>query len=224
MGNIGKIGRLPVAIREELNRRLQDNRPGDELLEWLNALPEMKSTLAKEFDGQPISQQNLSNWKCGGYRRWEREQEAVRVAGEAASASSAVRAAAKGSLGDQLATMLTARYAALLSEWEGGLADEKSLESLRALCVDVVRLRRGDHSERRVKVMEGDNQGVSQSEILEYFYRWAQHPRIKEWICDGETRPAMKKLALRRIFGGDVASGPEGGTGKCGCANKAEQG
>ncbi len=39
MTRTGKIARQPSEIREELNRRLQDNEPGGQLLSWLNALP-----------------------------------------------------------------------------------------------------------------------------------------------------------------------------------------
>jgi len=32
---VGKIARLPLAVRQEVNRRLQDNQPGVKLLAWL---------------------------------------------------------------------------------------------------------------------------------------------------------------------------------------------
>src|SRR2546429_5688664 len=37
----GKIARLPHAIREQLNLRIQDNQRGKSLLQWLNDLPEV---------------------------------------------------------------------------------------------------------------------------------------------------------------------------------------
>src|SRR5712692_3098289 len=40
MTHKGKIARLPLAIREQLNRRLQDGEIGKELVVWLNAAPE----------------------------------------------------------------------------------------------------------------------------------------------------------------------------------------
>ena len=42
MPQSGKIKGLPMAIREELNRRLQDGEEGKELLDWLNARPEVE--------------------------------------------------------------------------------------------------------------------------------------------------------------------------------------
>src|SRR6185503_1837826 len=72
---IGKIARLPNEVREELNHRLQDGEPGDSLLDWLNGLPKVRKVLAAQFGGRPINKQNLSEWKQGGYRDWERAED-----------------------------------------------------------------------------------------------------------------------------------------------------
>src|SRR6266568_3205109 len=41
MSHKGKIARLPLAIREQLNRRLQDGEIGRDLVVWLNSAPEV---------------------------------------------------------------------------------------------------------------------------------------------------------------------------------------
>ncbi len=64
----GKIARLPCACREEVNRRLEQAEPAPKLLAWLNALPEVQKVLREEFDGVPISEQNLSRWRQGGFQ------------------------------------------------------------------------------------------------------------------------------------------------------------
>ena len=69
---LGKIARLPYGIRSQLNARLADNEPAADLVDWLNAQPEVQAILAGQFDGRPITQQNLSAWKQGGFRDWER--------------------------------------------------------------------------------------------------------------------------------------------------------
>jgi hypothetical protein len=56
----GKIARLTRAIRDELNRRLQDGEPGVRLVAWLNGLPETQKILQVDFGGRPINEQNLS--------------------------------------------------------------------------------------------------------------------------------------------------------------------
>ena len=56
----GKIARLPRAIRNELNRRLDEGEQGKKLVAWLNTLPEARAIVAVEFGGKPIREQNLS--------------------------------------------------------------------------------------------------------------------------------------------------------------------
>jgi hypothetical protein len=67
---IGKIARLPHAIREQLNLKLLDGVPAKSILPWLNSLPEAKAILAADFENRPINKQNLSEWKQGGHRDW----------------------------------------------------------------------------------------------------------------------------------------------------------
>jgi hypothetical protein len=71
----GKIARLPLTLREELNCRMQNGQLSPALLPWLNQLPEVQSLLAQSFAGRPISRQNLSEWRLGGYRDWLKLQE-----------------------------------------------------------------------------------------------------------------------------------------------------
>lgn len=72
---IGKIARLPLAIREQLNHRLLNGEMGAPLLNWLNALPEVQQIVPGLFDAKPINKQNLSDWRQGGYQDWLRHQE-----------------------------------------------------------------------------------------------------------------------------------------------------
>ena len=77
MTRTGKIARLPLAIRNALGTRLQNGEPGKTLVAWLNTLPEVQQTMAAHFQGRPITQQNLSEWKQRGYLDWLRHQEAL---------------------------------------------------------------------------------------------------------------------------------------------------
>ena len=42
----GKIARLSRALQNEVNQRLDKNEPGETLLEWLNAQPEIHTLLS----------------------------------------------------------------------------------------------------------------------------------------------------------------------------------
>src|SRR5690349_20082492 len=115
MTRTGKIARLARVVRDELNHRLQDGEPGVRLVAWLNSLPDTQRVLAIDFHGRPISEQNLCEWKAGGYRDWLARQEALSQARELAADAKELTEATDGRLTDHLATVLAARYAAALA-------------------------------------------------------------------------------------------------------------
>jgi hypothetical protein len=71
----GKIDTLPTALRDELNARLEDGQTGAVILPWLNNLPDVKTHLKKNFQGTEITDQNLSNWRNGGFKKWQQRRE-----------------------------------------------------------------------------------------------------------------------------------------------------
>lgn len=73
----GKIGSFPAEIREELNQRLHDGQRGPQLLPWLNGLPAVAKILEAEWQGEPVTDQNLSAWRTGQYARWVRRREKI---------------------------------------------------------------------------------------------------------------------------------------------------
>ena len=70
----GKIARLPNEIREQLNQRLLDGHSASAILPWLNDLPPVKEILAAQFENEPVTPQNLSNWRLAGYQHWLKDQ------------------------------------------------------------------------------------------------------------------------------------------------------
>jgi hypothetical protein len=92
MSRIGKIARLPRAVREELNWRLLDGEQQSRLVEWLNGREEVQAMLRAEFSGQPINEPNLTAWVQGGFEDWRRQQEATEAAGRLAEESRALAA------------------------------------------------------------------------------------------------------------------------------------
>ena len=107
----GKIARLPLAVRQELNRRLDEGEQGKKLVVWLNGLPEVQAIVAAEFVGKPIREQNLSEWKQRGYRDWVAQQEALEIAERLGEDAREWSAEGRASITDTLALWLVARYA-----------------------------------------------------------------------------------------------------------------
>ena len=63
----GKVARLPKPVRDQINQMLLDGLPYSEILQKLGE------------QVQHISDDNLSNWKAGGYQDWLREQQRVEM-------------------------------------------------------------------------------------------------------------------------------------------------
>jgi hypothetical protein len=155
----GKIARLPQKLREEANHRLSNGEAGGRLLKWLNELPEVQAVVAAEFGGKPVSKQNLSDWRLGGYQEWLEQQEVLKVAGRISVNGEELREAVKGPLSDQMAVWLLARYLVAVKKLEGQEGEEPAWKRLREFCKDLVALRRGDHYAERLKLeqMKWDN-------------------------------------------------------------------
>lgn len=147
----GKIARLPLDVRENLNRRLQDGQQGKKLVAWLNSLPDVRTIIETEFGGRPVREQNLSEWKLGGYRDWLVAQEARHVIARLEEELAECGGEDAQALSETLARWLAVRYAIAtrrLVETEG----PEHWRMLRELCGDVVELRRGDHNARRLEL------------------------------------------------------------------------
>jgi hypothetical protein len=149
----GKIARLPWSLRDELNRRLRDGEPGKNLVDWLNSLPAVQEVLQERFGGRLISEQNLSEWKQGGYQDWLRDQETRTWVQELTSRSEDIKEEA-GDL--SAADLLAAPLAIALDHCRQVLAakateDPKQVRALLDIARDLARLRRGDHSRQRLR-------------------------------------------------------------------------
>ena len=73
---VGKCARLPKAIRDELNQRLQNGAIYRELADWLNTHPDRDTweNLRKAGLTGPFNEENISAWQSGGHQDWLRAQ------------------------------------------------------------------------------------------------------------------------------------------------------
>ena len=74
----GKMARLPLGIRQELNRRLQQGEAAAPLAEWLNGLPETQTALARDLGGPKVTIKNVAEWARGGFRDWQAKHDSER--------------------------------------------------------------------------------------------------------------------------------------------------
>lgn len=209
MTRTGKIARLPRALRDKLNRRLRDGESGKTLLTWLNAQPAAQKVLKREFAGTPVSKQNLSEWRQGGFAEWQTHQDLLAQAAELAADAREVATATEGRLSDHLATLLAARYAAALAGWNGEPTEEfrRTLGTLRGVSQDLVELRRGDHSSARLRIeqtrLEFERRKVEAFDDSQVA-RWAKDPRVLDLVHDGEglTDDEVRRR-IAQIYGRD---------------------
>ena len=217
----GKTARLPRELRDQLNRRFDKGETGVRLEEWLNGLPEVQKVLETDFGGRRISEQNLSEWKSGGYRDWLTRQEALSQARDLAADSNELAEATEGRLTDHLATVLAARYAAALAGWNGEVTEEfgGKLRTLRSLCQDIVELRRGDHSGARLNMERERLEGArekTEEEVVEHFKRWAKNPQVRDWAsqdAQNSMSPEERERRLHQMFGRAPGTPDEAATG-----------
>ncbi len=142
----GKIGRLPKAIQEQVNRRLEQGEVARTLVTWLNALPEVQAVLAAEFAGKPIREQNLSEWRKNGYQKWLLHHRAWEM-------TQATTSTPDQPLTDQMTGWVTAHYLlAIRKLMEASPRGGPDLKTLRTLLHDVVAVRRGDHRAARLQI------------------------------------------------------------------------
>ena len=151
----GKIARLPSSIRKALNQRLDEGEQGATLVEWLNGLPEVRAVLERDFDSVGISEQNLTAWQQGGFRDWQRQQEAVDCVHGVAELGQEL-AAETGPV--PLTDVFSASVALLLTKLmkdadAGGKADAETRREMLALIREWTALRKADH--RAVRLKEG---------------------------------------------------------------------
>jgi hypothetical protein len=199
-----KIARIPYQIRHQLNSRIEDGEPGVTLVEWLNSLEEVRDVLSEHFESHPITEQNLSEWKRGGFRDWQREQKARERVQSLIGLSGEIKDAACGySVADCLAGVLATELAAEVSTRLEETTDPK--ERWQYLCDALRRLSSLRHGDRmQVRAERETDRWEVESEERE------NQEKKKEFQkqCDSAIRPileALKRPTLVRAFGGNEA-------------------
>jgi hypothetical protein len=142
----GKIARLPSALREELNRRLYAGATGRSLIAWLNELPEVRTAMNDYFEGSEIREQNISEWKKGGYEDWLRQEEAMALAERLYERAEQTKARGKERMpmSEVLHLWMTSRYVVSTQEIES-MEGEAAWRKQRQMCEDLMKMRRAEH-------------------------------------------------------------------------------
>jgi len=132
----GKIGRLPFNIREDLNHRIMDNVPTNEILIWLATDAMVTDVLRQLFEGRKITEQNLSEWRQGGYQEWLTYRSTIENVRDLAE--NATRVALTDITAEHLLLVLTATFAEMKQVW--GRMDEIAFNRKLIVMQDLIKL------------------------------------------------------------------------------------
>lgn len=207
-----KIGRLPFAVRNELNERIRDGAQGAEILDWLNGLKETRKILREQKSG-PINAQNLTDWRSSGYRDWLDDQDRADRIRRLAEVSQTLATAAGGNAAGVGCNIATAKIMDILEA-----ADE---DQVADLATALVKLRASENAAQKVALAEEKN--AIQKEQLELsrakferdttrlFIKWAQSKDALALATDKRLGSDEKTERLGRLMFGDLWEGAEDG-------------
>ena len=200
-----KIGRLPFAVRNELNERIRDGAQGAEILDWLNGLKETRKILREQKSGL-INAQNLTDWRSSGYRDWLDDQDRADRIRRLAEVSQTLATAAGGNAAGVGCNIATAKIMDILEA-----ADE---DQVADLATALVKLRASENAAQKVALAEEKN--AIQKEQLELsrakferdttrlFIKWAQSKDALALATDKRLGSDEKTERLGRLMFGDL--------------------
>ena len=207
-----KIGRLPFAIRNELNERIRDGAQGSDLLLWLNGLKETKKVM-RELKTSIVNAQNLTDWRSTGYKDWLEDQNDADRIRRLAEVSQTLAAAAGGNVAGVGCSIATAKIMDALES-----ADDDKIADLSTA---LVKLRASENAAQKVALAEEKN--AIQKEQLELnrakferdttrlFIKWAQCRDAVALATDKRLGSDEKTERLGRLMFGDLWEGAEDG-------------
>jgi hypothetical protein len=202
---IGKIARLPLAVRDELNQRLENGEPGIDMVAWLNSLPAVRQVLQEEFGCHLINEVNLSAWKQGGYQDWLGHQETRERVRNLVERLAVLRQDA----GDcSLADLYVLPILEVLDRCLTALANDAPTDpEKRKEFLDLARelscLRRGDHNAGQLR-LEQERLKLDlerfQAQTCEQYLRWFNDERFKAIVKNPHFDHTEKLQKLRRLL------------------------
>jgi hypothetical protein len=146
------IARLPFEIRELINHQLLDNEPAKNIVTWLNTDSAVRVCIERLFEGRPVTEHNISEWRQGGYEEWLAERACLENICDLSE--KAARVSLTDISAEHLLMVLTASYADLLQKWDTTpeIAFNRKLIVLQNLTTTALAMRRSEQRDIRLKL------------------------------------------------------------------------
>jgi hypothetical protein len=201
----GKIGRLPASLRNEVCRRMHDGETAGRIAAWLNGLPEVLKVLDLYFGEEPVTVQNLSEWRKGGFQDWLSKQEEIDRIRELSAYALKLGEAAGGNISDGSAAIAGGR---LMGELEG-LTGKDLANAIYALTA----LRSTDQEKEKIAIrretLKQRDQVITlaqkkfQRDTCALFLKWSKDKRAQD-VVESRSNNAEKIESLGKlVFGED---------------------
>ncbi len=203
-----KIGRLPAAVRHELNERLRDGATAKAVIDWVSALPEWRR-VAEQHGFPPLTEVNVCDWRATGYADWLRDQDRTAQIPALASLAESIVIRSGGDPAGIGSRILAGRLLEALENVEGEDRDElvKQFSLLRA----------GELDARKVDLAKEKNDLQRQALDLEtakfqrqtcsLFLKWYEDEKAREIVEDGSSDNDAKTEALGQLMFGRLWGG-----------------
>lgn len=191
-----KIGRLPWALRNELNERMLDGATGPSLLSWLNDTPEFTAVRA-ETGCADLNAQNLTDWRNTGYADWLDEKSKTDRLQSLASLAEQIAARTGGDPASVGCRIAAGKLLTALESAEGEAVDDfaKSFASLRSVENDAARVRLAGDRQRLDEQRLSLEKDKFRRTLCEEFLRLTESKRAME-IASGKGSNSEKIQAL----------------------------
>jgi hypothetical protein len=199
MPRAGKIDSFPVAIREEVHRRLLDGETGSQILPWLNAHPKVRAILDRSFQGVDVSDENLSSFRNGPHQEWLRRREKAESLKSLAEYAAKLAGAAGQNMSAGAQAIATGRIMEVL---EAGAYEEtdlpKLIHALTALRNTDLQQSKLDLSSRSLDL------SISKFHVqtCELFLKWYEDEEAKR-VASGKEDRTVKVEKLRQLMFGE---------------------
>ena len=227
----GKIASLPAAIRESLNHLLFNGARGPKIITWLHSQEEVLRVL-DEGGEEPITPQNLSEWRKGGYADWLARRERVEEIKILSSYAAELAEAAGASVSDGAAAILGGKILAAAEKLAETPEGEKSLVGL---ALSIAKLRDSDSKLLRARVAERNadqkdqqlslDQAKFERTTAQLFIKWAASSEAQAILGSGDTKTVQMDKLVQLFFGERPSDlqGPEVGDQKSEVSNQSPQ-
>jgi len=203
----GKIARLTARLREAVNRRLHDGETAGQILPWLNAQPDAIKMAEIHFFGEPVSPQNLSAWRMGGWQKWLADLEETENTKTLAAFASKLASAAGGDMAAGAKAIAAGKILARLqalgddADLETVLALTKATQALHSAEIDTKKLAQAERALVQKQQALNLLEAKFELETVKKFMDWYADERAKR-IAESPDSKEVKMDQLRLLLFG----------------------